>query len=265
MHWHAVALDKNKPVPLYYQLVEAIREAIQNGELQAGEQLPSHQELSSAVAVSRMTARQAIAYLVREGALIVKPGVGTFVTEPKLTYDAVHLLGFSEEMMRRGGTVTSRVLEQRLVSPPARVAAELRLPPGMDAIKIARLRLAGGVPLLLETIYLPVSFCAGLEHEDLETQSLYAILHQKYRLQLAYARQTLEATAMNIHEAELFEIAPGTPVLLVEGVTYLQQGDPVEYFKACYRGDRFKFQLENSRDAVTEPAGAAPSLSVVLA
>lgn len=95
-----MALDKSSPIPLYYQLAELIRERIQSGELKPGDQLPSERDLSEQVAISRMTVRQAVAYLVREGTLVVKPGVGTFVAEPKLTYDALHLLGFTEEMIR---------------------------------------------------------------------------------------------------------------------------------------------------------------------
>jgi len=102
VQWSTVALNKNSPIPLYYQLDQLSLECV----------------LSEQVAISRMTARQAVAYLVREGALVVKQGVGTFIAEPKLTYDALHLLGFTEEAMRRGGVVTSRVLEQAIVTPP---------------------------------------------------------------------------------------------------------------------------------------------------
>src|SRR5690606_22030747 len=102
----------------YYQLVEWLREQIAAGALAAGSQLPSERELSEQAGISRMTARQAITYLVNEGTLVVKPGVGTFVAAPKLTHDALNLLGFTAEMMRQGGTVTSRVLEQGIITPP---------------------------------------------------------------------------------------------------------------------------------------------------
>jgi GntR family transcriptional regulator len=240
-----MALDKRNPIPLYYQLAEQLKEQIQSGKLKPGVQLPSERELSEQVGISRMTVRQAIAYLVRDGALVVKQGIGTFVAEPKLAHDTLHLLGFTEDIIRRGGVVMSRVLEQATVIPPASVAIGLNLEPEEMAVKIVRLRLSGEMPLLLETVFIPVALCPGLEYEDMATKSLYALLEQVYGLRLIRARQTLEATTANDYESELFGIEPGTAMILLEGVTYLEQDRPVEYFKAIYRGDRFKFELES--------------------
>lgn len=261
-----MTLDKNHPIPLYYQLVELIRERIQAGELKPGNQLPSERELSEQAGISRMTARQAVAFLVREGGVVVKPGVGTFVAEPKLAHNALHLLGFTEEMMRQGGSATSRVIEQALMVSPLRVAIELNLASTDWVVKIVRLRLSAELPLVLETIFVPASLCPGLEAEDLSAQSFYLLLEQKYGLRPDRTRQTLEATVVNDYERQFFGVKAGTPMILLEGVTYLEQGRPVEYFKAVYRGDRFKFELESQRQAmgVSEILGAS-RVSVVLA
>jgi GntR family transcriptional regulator len=165
-------------------------------------------------------------------------------------------------MMKRGGAATSRVLEQAIVMPPPGVAAELNLAPGETAVKIVRLRLVEDTPLLLETIFVPVALCPGLEDEDLATKSLYSLLEQQYGLRLKRTRQTLEATTANEYEMELFDLNFDTPMILLEGVTYSGQGRPVEYFKAIYRGDRFKFELESQRNIVDEAHGA-PRFSVV--
>jgi GntR family transcriptional regulator len=259
-----MSLDKRNPTPLYYQLAEHIREQLQTGELKPGVQLSSERELSEQLGISRMTVRQAIAYLVREGVLLVKQGVGTFVAEPKLAHNTLHLLGFTEEMMRQGGTAISRVLEQTVVTPPLRVTTALNLKPGQLTVKIIRLRLSGEIPLLLETIFVPAALCPNLEHEDLAAKSLYALLEQQYGLHLKQARQTLEATVANDYESELFGIEPGTVMILLEGVTGDDQDRPVEYFKAVYRGDRFKFELESRRDISDEILNGS-RISIVLA
>jgi GntR family transcriptional regulator len=260
-----MTLDKKHPIPLYYQLVELIREQIQGGELQPGNQLPSERELSEQAGISRMTTRQAIAYLTREGVLEVKPGIGTFVAEPKLAHDALHLLGFTEEMMRQGEPATSQVLAQELLVLPPHVAAALGLKADGLAVKIVRLRLSGPTPLLLETIFIPAALCPGLEQADLAVNSLYALLEQQYGLQLERTRQTLEATVANEYESQLFGIETGTPMILLEGVTYGDRGCPVEYFKAVYRGDRFKFELESQRQVGFYEGPGSPRISVVLA
>lgn len=259
-----MAISKRSPIPLYYQLAELIRERIQSGELAAGAQLPSDRELAEQAGISRMTARQAIAYLVREGTLVVKPGIGTFVAEPKLTYDAHHLLGFTEETMRHGGAVTTTVLEQEAVAPPPLVATALGLGPNESAVKIVRLRGAGDTPVLLGTSYVPARRCPGLETADLETQSLYGLLELRYGIRPQRAQQTIEATVANDYESGLFGVDAGSPMLLLRGVTYTEDGRPAEYFKAVYRADRVRLEMESRRDAGSWSEATAPQMSVVL-
>jgi GntR family transcriptional regulator len=253
-----MVIDKAIPIPLYFQLAEHLREQIESGQLKPGHQLPSERELSEQSGISRMTARQAILYLVRQGRLVVRPGIGTFVAEPKLTHDTLHLLGFTEEMLRNGLAPSSQVLEQALAAPPQRVAARLNLQPDDAAVKIVRLRLSQDTPLLLETVFVPQRLAPGLEHEDLSQASLYTLLEEQFGLPLDHAQQTLEVTAASDDEAQLFGILLGTMMLLLEGVTYTADEQPVEAFKALYLGDKFKFALESQQlnwgDHTSQPA-----------
>lgn len=257
-------LDKNHPIPLYYQLVELLREQIQSGDLKPGDRLPSERELSELVGISRMTVRQAVAFLARDGTLTVRPGVGTFVAEPKLVHDTLDLLGFTEEMTRQGGTVSSRVLEQGLVVPPPYMASELNMQPGEEAVLIIRLRLDAETPLLLETSYVPSKLCPGLDNEDLETKSLYGLLHDRYGFRLESTRQTVEATVANDYEVQLFGVEPGTPMILLEGVTFAEPELPIEYVKAVYRGDRFKFELVGLQRGAANETDGTQHISVLM-
>lgn len=256
-------IDKNTPIPIYFQLAEQFRERIEAGLLKPGDQLPSERELGEEFGISRMTARQAIMYLVRQGKLVVKPGIGTFVAEPKLTHDTLHLLGFTEEMFSHGQAASSQVLEQALVIPPAQVAARLNLDGGEQAIKLVRLRLSGEMPLLLETVFIPHRLATGLEQEDLSKSSLYGLLEQNFGLHLESAQQTMEVTTANEDESLLFDIPLGATMLLLEGTTFTGDGQPVEAFKALYRGDKFKFAMESQRLSWGDQ-GNVPRLSVVL-
>ena len=259
-----MTLNKASPIPLYYQLAELLQEQIRTGELKSGDQLPPERVLSERYAISRMTARQAIGYLLRDGALVTKHGLGTFVAEPKLTYDALHLLSFTEEIVQRGGKAVSQVLEQQVVPAPPQVARELVLAHGSLVIKIVRLRLSDAIPLLLETTFVATERCPGLERENLAERSLYTVLDETYGIALKGARQTLEATVANAYERDLFAVPLHMPMILLEGVTVDEQDQPVEYFKAVYRGDRFKFAYESER-SVFATTLAMPRLSVVLA
>lgn len=243
MEWSLLALNRSSPIPLYYQLAEAVLEQIRRGVLQPGNQLPAERQLAEAVGISRMTARQAVAHLVDQGALHVQHGVGTFVAEPKLTYDPLHLRGFTEDMVRQGGAVSSTVLEQDVIAPPAAVAHALAIRLDEPVLKVVRIRSLDSLPLLLESSFLPQRQCSLLEHEDLRHESLYALLEQRCGVRLHHARQTIEAIVANDYESEVFSIARGTPMLLLEGTAFTERGEAVEHFKAVYRGDRFKFSL----------------------
>jgi GntR family transcriptional regulator len=240
-------LDKQSPIPLYYQLVEQLRAQIASGALKPGDQIPPERELCEQVGISRMTARQAVSYLVQQGVLEAHMGKGTFVAAPKLAYDVHHLLGFTEKMMNEGYPTTSRVIEQALVVPPLNIVARLQLRPRSKALKLVRLRLVADVPHLLETTYIPAALCPGLEREDFSRHSLYVLLERRYGLPLAHAEQTLEATAANDFEAPLFGLSKGAPMMLLEGVTFTTGNRPVEHFTAVYRADRFKFKIDSQR------------------
>ncbi len=257
-------LDKSHPIPLYYQLAEHIREQIQAGELRPGDRIPSERELSEQAEISRMTVRQALAFLVREGILMARPGVGTFVAEPKLVYDTVHLFGFTEEMVRQGEAVTSRVLEQTVVMPPPLVVSALQLAPDESTVKIVRLRLSSGTPVLLDTSYISTTMCPGLEKQSLEDHSLFALFETAYGHHPARSHQSLEATLADDYEAHLFGVKPGSAMILMRGVTFTEDEQPLEYFKSLHRGDRFKFELESRRYGLPRETPGVQRVSVVL-
>lgn len=261
----SLKIDKQSPIPLYYQLAELIRDQVHRGNFQAGEQLPAVQELADQAGISRMTARQAVDLLVRDGTLVVRHGVGTFVAEPKLVSDAIHLLGFTESMARRGITITSRVLDQQVILPAGPIVDSLMLRSNETVVQITRLRLVGTAPLLLETSSIPSRLCPGLETADLANQSLYAILAEQYGIHLQRSHHTLEAILPGAAEYMHFGHDLRTPVIVQEGTTYLEDDTPAEYFRAVYRGDRFKFELENRRVAGTEEGSRTAQLSLVLA
>jgi GntR family transcriptional regulator len=257
-------LNKNSPVPLYYQIAEYLQEQIVAGNLASGTRLTSERELSEQFGVSRMTVRQAINYLQNMGLVDVQQGVGTFVARPKHTYDAGHLVGFSEETSRRGDRVESIVLEQACVRPPARVAELLRLAAGTMAVKVMRLRKVNDEPVLLETSFLPAALCPGLELADLATHSLYALLESSYGLRLQYTQQTMEYVRANEYEERVFELRAGAAMILLEGVTYGEQDLPVEFFRAVYRADRCKFRLESRRSTSGPGSNDDQRISVIV-
>ncbi|MHB9144353.1 MAG: GntR family transcriptional regulator [Symbiobacteriia bacterium] len=231
-------------VPLYTQLKERVWEMVDSGQLKPGDQVPSERELCERYGISRMTCRQALNDLVTEGVLYRVQGRGTFVANPKVTQGLLKLTGFTEDMLARGLVPETRVVSAEVVPASKKLAAYLDLPLGEHVVRLERIRSAGGQPMCLEQGHLPASRVPGLEQRrDLEG-SLYHLLADVYDLRLARANETLEAVAARERTGEILEVAVGSPLLLLERVTWEADGRPIEYVRSFYRGDRYRFQTE---------------------
>ena len=239
-------VDRDVPIPLYYQIADQLRNKVQTGELKPGQQIPPERELTELFDVSRMTVHQAITYLVRLGVLTVRRGAGTFVAEPKFTHDTMRVVGFEEEVARQDGKVTSVVLENDLVEASETVQSFLNLEPGAEVYKIVRVRKAWGIPLVLETSNIPAALCPGLSDHDFSSHSLFTILREEYGLEMFRTEQFLEAVGAVEYEARLLDLEPGSPLVLFDGVTYTAADVAVEYCRAMYRGDRFQFYARST-------------------
>ena len=234
-------LQRQAPDPLYQQLKASLVAEIAAGRYRSNQRLPSERELSARFRVSRMTVRQAMLELARDGAIYTRIGKGTFVAEPKIDQQLRALTGFTQEVCARGGQPSSRVLEARVIPAAGDIAAMLRLAPEAQVILLSRLRLADGVPLALETAYLPFALFPQLLRHDLARESLYDVLENEYKLKLTHAEQTLEAALGAPREIELLELTPPAAVLRMQRLTLTADGVPVEYVLSVYRGDRYKF------------------------
>jgi len=234
-------LRREAPDPLYLQIKDRLLAEITSGRYRVHQRLPSERELAARFRVSRMTVRQALLELVHDGVIYTRVGKGTFVAEPKIEQQLRTLTGFSQDVRARGRQPSSRVLEARVVPATPEVATALRLLPETEVIVLARVRLANGLPLAVETAYLPFAQFPGLLHHDFATESLYDVLENDYRLVLTRAEQSIEAALASARELELLELTPPAAVLRMQRLTLTDNGVPVEYVLSTYRGDRYKF------------------------
>lgn len=239
-----VLINRNSPLPLYYQLKTILLERIQCGALAAGDRLPSEDDLVRQYGVSKITVRQALSELVRMGYLRREQGRGTFVARPKLEQGPRELTSFTEQMKRRGMQAVSRVLEAGVVQADADVAERLHLPEGTPVLVLKRVRLADGEPMGVQTAYLPAALVAGLEAEDLESGSLYEILRTKYALIPQRALETHCAVTVDEEEANWLGLPVGAAALTAERVSYLPDGRPLELVYSVMRADRYRIVLE---------------------
>jgi GntR family transcriptional regulator len=232
---------KTGPLPRYYQLKEIIREKIRSGEWAEGELIPSERELCEQYGISRMTARQAITELVKEGFLYREQGKGTFVSRPKIIQQLTKLTSFTQDMQARAWIPGTQVLEANMWLADEAAAKKLRIKPSQPVFRLHRLRLANAEPLALETTCINFMGCEKLLEENFENQSLYVVLTEKYGLTMLEADQEMEAGLATEDEASLLQVPPGAPVLHTHRITYNERNQAIEYAQSVYRGDKYKF------------------------
>lgn len=237
-------IDKNSPLPLYYQLKQILQEMIDNEELQPGDVIPPERELCEVLGISRMTARKAVMELVSEGILYREQGKGTFVSQPKPQHRLNQLRGFTEEMEEKGLSVETKLLSFSFVPATVALKRELKLYPHQEeVIEIQRLRIVDGVPFALETVWLNPSRVQGLSQEDLNGGSLYTFLKENFQLIPSYATQTIEPTQLNEIESDYLTLPVGSLALLFRRTTYIDQEQVMEVTKCIYRTDKHKYEV----------------------
>ena len=232
------------PVPLHHQVYLDLVSALDSNEWRPGDRLPAERELAERYGCSLITVRRALSELAREQRIERTRGRGTFVLHPRLDLNFGGNRGFADEMLTRGLDPATRLIAARPESAGEAVAAALDLELGSPTLYLERLRLAGGEPLLLEQVHLPAERFPGLLASDLEHNSLYDLLVERYGTRIVRAREALEPVLLRTREAGLLDQAPGRPALLVEGIAYAADGRPIEFARSYVRGDRTRYYVE---------------------
>jgi GntR family transcriptional regulator len=239
-------IKKNSPIPIYYQLEEQIKDLIEKGVLKPGDAIPPEREYAEKYQISRMTVRQAFTHLVNDGYLHRIQGKGTFVSERKIEQPLQGLTSFTEDMKARGLNPGSQLIHFEMIPATSQIASQLSIQEYGPVYEIKRIRLADDVPMALETNYISANLIKGLT-EQIVNQSLYSYIEQQLGFQIDYATQVIESSVANQIEAQHLKINTGSPVMLIQRNTFLQDGTPVELVKSSYRADRYKFMIQMKR------------------
>lgn len=235
-------LDEKAPVTLYYQLKNIIIDKINSNEWPVNTKIPTERQLCEMYNVSRITVRQSIEKIERDGYLYRKQGKGTFVTLPKLEQRLSNFYSFSEEIKKMGYIPGSKILLFTTTKANDTIADNLSIDKGTLVYMIKRLRLASNEPFAVEISYIPYYRFKDLQENDISSNGLYNTLKQKYKVNPDEATETFEAVLINSEESGFLQIKKNSPGLLLERLTYAG-GKTVEYCKSVIRGDRYKYKV----------------------
>lgn len=241
------------PVPLYTQLKESLRERILDGTYKVHQQLPSESEMSALFGVSRITVRQALSDLQKEGLIFKIPGKGTFVAKTKAFQQLMQLEGLAEAMSRMGYEIYNQVTSHKIVAASPTVAEKLHLEIGTSVTEIKRVRHLNREPLSVEITYLPAEIGERLRKVDLATRDIFLVLENDFGIALGRADLQLDAMLADEALARPLQIEEGTALLRMERLTHTAEGQPLDFEYLYFRGDAFQYRLQIERHA-TAPA-----------
>ena len=233
-------LQTESASPLYQQIIQRIREDMDRGVYPVGSRIPPEHELEKHYQVSRVTVRRALSDLTRMGLLERKQGKGTFVSQPRDMRNLKNVHSFHDSCVQNGVTPGTRVVHVREVPADERDRIGLKLGREDRVVEILRVRLADGVPVVLEQNRFTMAY-AYLEEQDLRG-SLYQVLRD-FGVEPKQGTHEISLCTAGEREAELLAVPEGTPLLLLDEVIFDGRGRPLHTSRQWIRGDRFVFRI----------------------
>lgn len=237
---------ENSYITKHRQIIEALTAEIQENRLKPYDRLPSEKELCEQWQTSRSTVRKAMDQLTDRGKIFRVPGKGSFVSFPKISHQTSQILSFTEKMKAQGLEVETKLILKEMIEPNEEIAAALKLAKSARVLKIQRLRIVKGEPMVLQTAFMAANICENLMKEDLESKSLNNLLQEQCGIRLSRSDIWVEAPMISPKERKLLG-NPRVPLFLaVVGLTFDQYDKPVRFSRGVFRGDRVRLKISDS-------------------
>jgi len=233
-------------IPLYIQIRETLLEEIRQEKVQKGQRLPTEEYLANKFNVSRMTIRQALGELVREGILERRRGLGTFVVSQRMTRHYNRLTSFYEEAIEQGLKPSSITLKLETIPVLEDIAKKLEIKIGDQVYYIERLRLLNGEPIALHIMHIPYQLFPDLNQRHLEG-SLYRYYEDKNKTGV-WASQRIEARTATHEQCRLLKLPRNAPVLYSARITYTKNDVPIEFTESFAGGAPYAIEATLFRE-----------------
>ena len=241
----SATINREIPIPLYYQLKEIILSEITNGSLVPGDYLPTENELMARYQISRATVRQAMTELVNENYLSRQKGKGTFVSKPKISQQYIDKVEtYREQIKKMGAQPSTKMLSFEVIGANALIAKALNITKETEVIKLIRIRFVEEEPIVIAETYMPYSLCKFVLDYDMSSQSLYDLLSSDDKTKIVKAKRTIEAELADEEVSRYLEIKNGAPLQVIKTTAFNREEVTIEYTIAKYRGDRNLFVIE---------------------
>lgn len=237
-----ISLDRDSPIPLYFQIAQQIESAIEGGELKPGETISSEFELAELLRVSRPTIRQAIQQLFLKGYVVRRRGIGTVVIHRRI-HRSASTSSFFDALVSSGRRPRTEVLSLTVEPASSDVAAVLQIATGTSVLSVSRIRYADDEPIALMSNHIPMDIFDGVPTKSqLESESLYSLIRSR-GIELDYANQEIAARGATPKESSALKASRGATLLTMTRTAYDTTGRAIELGQHVYLADRYSFEM----------------------
>lgn len=241
-------VDRDDSRPLHKQVYDALLTAIRNDLLPLRGKLPSERELVELFNVSRITIRHAVRELIQQGVVKSQPGKGLYVAEQGRAFELEVLKSFTSTALANGRTPGNSLIEARILQAPLDISRPLFLPVGAEVVVLSRLRSLDGVPVAIQTDWLPATRVPGLASLDwtVSNRSLYAELRERHQIHPVRGQTTLSARLASTEEAGMLGMQPPAAVLTVDQIAFDDRNRPINLTALVHHPERYPLTLAQS-------------------
>jgi len=231
------------PLPLYFQIMTALRENILMGEWLPGSRIPGELDLAQRLGVSVITIRQALGQLVHQGFVTREKTKGTFVSWKGPVRQSANLEVEADDLVTLDRASTSFKLVSLEHNPPSReVQEKLRIRAEEKVSRIVRIRLSQGQPLAHVVSYIPFRIGSRIPPKQFATLPLPVIVETVSGIGITEVRHAVAARLADEEAARHLNISSGSPVLFVKR-DYLHRKRTIMMSVGYYRSDLFSYEL----------------------
>lgn len=230
--------------PIYVTIRDSIKHRVDEGVWTIGDRLPSERDLAEEFAVSRMTLRQAVSLLVDEGVLERRVGSGTYVASRRVQEKMRGTTSFTEIVTSQGKAASSRLISYQKKLASETEMHQLGLTVKDYVIRMERVRYADGLPVVYEVASIPEKLIRGVDKKAVTEHFFQTLIDSGYAI--GKSQQTIYAKTASDRVAAYLGLQKGHAILALTQVSYFTDGQPFEYVRSQYVGDRFEFYLENN-------------------
>jgi GntR family histidine utilization transcriptional repressor len=239
--------DRTGKAILYQAVQEHIRQRIHEEVWKPGDRIPSEHELVAELGVSRMTVHRALREMAEQGLLARYAGVGTFVAEPRSQSGLLGIANIAQEIRSRGHDYRCDLVRIAREAASLEAASALELRTGDSVFHGVCVHRENGVPIQLEDRYVNPRAAPRFLDQDFTRVGFSEYLVRE--VPLDEVEHVVDAVQPGAEEAELLEIRPGCPCLVLTRRTW-SSGAVVTLVRCIHPGPRYRL---GSRFRVSGP------------